>query len=383
MDVVSIHRESDSRQSGHAAERQAHSTCHQERPLPLTLPSELTVRSERSQPRPPRSRHCPHHAFRQPVDREQEQRPVEDEAVVEEPGQELGQDGQRHAARHGPRDAPETSEEQREEEQNRGLEGEAVRRDVAVQKREERARSAREGGGNGEGGDPHVVGGEPQRFRGHLAALDGETGTPPCGAAQIGGEPEGERRRQHHRPVVHAQPGLGDVEDAARSSRHRAPLDEHALHDETEGDGDHGQIRSGDAERGGGHRGPHHGRDHNGDGDGDPFARSRPGDAEGGGVGAEGVEPGMAERGLSGEAYEDVEPGRDDGEKSHRDDDVEVIGVGGEEGDDAGRDGEGGPAEPGGHTRLEGFSPSNPHGLTTRTRITRPNPTISRARVET
>jgi hypothetical protein len=91
----------------------------------------------------------------------------------------------------------------------------------------------------------------------------------------------------------------------------------------------------------------------------------------------------MAERGLSGEAHEDVEPGRDDGEESHRYDDVEVIGVGSEEGDDGGRHGEGGPAEPVAHTRLEGFSPSNPHGLTTRTRITRPNPTISRARVET
>src|SRR5881409_3933946 len=89
-------------------------------------------------------------------------------------------------------DPPEPSEEQGEEKENRRLEGETVRRDVTIQKREERARRPREGGGDREGGDPHVIGGKPQRFRGHLAALDGETGAPPRGAAQIGGEPEGE-----------------------------------------------------------------------------------------------------------------------------------------------------------------------------------------------
>ena len=331
---------------------------------------------------PPSARQLANHAFGQPVDRHEQERAVEDEPVIQEPGQKLRQDGEREAARDRARDAPEPAEEEGQKEDDRGLQREAVGRDVAVQEREERSRSARERGRDGECGDAHVVGGQPQRLRGDLAALDREKGAPPGRAAEIGGEPERQRGRQHHGPVMGAQGGLGDVEDPAGPAGNRAPLDQHPLNDQAEGDGDHGEIGPGDPERGGGDRGADDRRDHDGRGDGGPLGRSGASGAERGRVGADGVEARVAERGLAGEAHQHVEPGRHDCQEPDGHGDVEVVRVGREERNDRGRRGEGGPAQPVHHTRLEGLSPRSPHGLMTSTRITSPKPTISRARVE-
>src|SRR3972149_2435743 len=113
-------------------------------------------------------------------------------------------------------------------------------------------RGASERGREGERGYADVVGGQPQRLGGDFTALDGEKGASPRRAAEIGREPERQRRREHDGPVVGAERGLGDVEDAAGPARHRTPLDEDALDDQAEGDGDHGEIGPGDTERGGG-----------------------------------------------------------------------------------------------------------------------------------
>src|SRR5262249_55594813 len=81
--------------------------------------------------------------------------------------------------------------EEGQEEEYRGLQREAIRRDVAVEEREESAGHSREGRGDGKGGDAHVVRGKAERLRGNLAALDGEACPSPRGAAEIGGEARG------------------------------------------------------------------------------------------------------------------------------------------------------------------------------------------------
>ena len=191
---------------------------------------------------PPRPRHRADHPFGKPVDRDEEQRAVEDEAIVDEPSQQFGQQGEGKAPDYRTRDAAEPTEQEREEKEDRGLEGEAVGGDVAVGEGEERARRSREGGRDGEGHDANVVGREPQGLGGDLALLDGDKSAAPARASKIGGQPEGERGREGHGPVVSSKGGLRDVEDPARASRHRAPLDQHALDDDAEGDRDHGEV---------------------------------------------------------------------------------------------------------------------------------------------
>src|SRR5262249_59112888 len=131
--------------------------------------------------------------------------------------------------------APEPSEGGGEEEGGRGLGGGGGGREVGVEEGKESARHSRESRGDGEGGDADVVGGKAERLRGDLAALDGETRSSPRGAAEIGGEPEGERRPRQHRPVVGGQRGLGGVGDAARTTPGGPPPDQHPLDDEAEG----------------------------------------------------------------------------------------------------------------------------------------------------
>ncbi len=398
VDAATIHSQADIGESRYAAKREAHAARGEQRAAgcsgPLTLPSPPV--GERVQNSPsllwgegrvrggpwPPSRQSADHAFGQAVDRHEQEGAVEDEPVVEEAGQELRQYRERQTAGERPRDAPEPAEEQGQHEDYGSLEREAVGRNVAIQEGEERARRSRESCRDRERYDAHVVGGQAQRLRGDLAALDGEEGASPRRAAQVGRQPQRQRRRQHHGPVVATQRGLGDVEDAAGSARHRAPLDQDALDDQAEGDGDHGEIGSRDAERRGGDGGAHDGGDDDGESDGCPLAHPRSGDAESGRVCAEGVEAGVAERGLAGQAHEHVEPGGHDRQEPDRDGDVEVVGVGGQERHDGCRRREDGPAQPVPHTRLDGFSPSSPQGLATSTRITRPKPTISRARVE-
>src|SRR5215831_3819127 len=120
------------------------SSASGDRPSPCPLPrgARVGVRGFCSRP-PPRQR--ADDALGQPVDREQEQRAVEDEPVVEELRQELRQDGEDDAARHWSGNAPEPAEEEGQEEEDRSLQRETVRRNVTVEKREESARHSREG----------------------------------------------------------------------------------------------------------------------------------------------------------------------------------------------------------------------------------------------
>jgi len=128
-----LHRERHVGKSHDATEGKTHAARPQQYPSPLR--GEGRVRGGRglrrnrwlrhhSRPSPPRQR--PDHTLGQPVDRQQEQRSIEDEPVVEQLGQHFGQNGQRHAPRDRPRDAPKAPEEQGEEKQDRGLQREAV-----------------------------------------------------------------------------------------------------------------------------------------------------------------------------------------------------------------------------------------------------------------
>jgi len=75
---------------------------------PSPLWGEGRVRGEAT----PRPRQRADHPFGQPVDRDEEQRAVEDEAIVDEPRQQLRQQGQGEAPDHRTRDAAEPPEEE-------------------------------------------------------------------------------------------------------------------------------------------------------------------------------------------------------------------------------------------------------------------------------
>ncbi len=108
-----------------------------------------------------------------------------------------------------------------------------------------------------------------------------------------------------------------DVENAVLPPGQPVHLDQRLLHDEAEGDGDHGQIGAFDAQR--------RQREQAACDDGDEHAQ-RPGDPEiepaargrdGHGIGADRVETGMAEADLAAQADKQVEP--DAGNDQQRD----------------------------------------------------------------
>jgi hypothetical protein len=190
----------------------------------------------------------------------------------------------------------------------------AVRRDRAVTQglegaavaRGEQARDHDQGGDEGDGDDVVELGLHHARA-GHLE------------------EPE---LVAEAAPIVEQRPGELDAERAVGEVD--GFVDEN-LDDGAEGQRDHREVGSGDAQRRQGEQGTERGGDDHACRDGPAEAEAELEVEDGGGIGADAEQGGMAERDLAGVAEHHVEPDGQDGEDGDRGDQVNVVWAGDQE----------------------------------------------------